>query len=188
MLPRVGGAVAAPRRRVGRWARRRALRWTLLWALRRKKHPVRNVLAVLISLVVLASVGCVALIAVTVHEISQAIEQADAEESEVERTDDPLTIQPGKRFEVRGFDYSAGWRVREDTFGEIVVTGLEVTNHRSRKDSALLDIRFMRGSAVLAFASCITEPIPVGQTTSVHCVSADKLPGTYERITINDTI
>ncbi len=45
----------------------------------------------------------------------------------------------------------------------------------------------MNGSEVVALVDCTTEQIPVGQTTSLNCFSADDFPATYDRITINDT-
>ena len=67
------------------------------------------------------------------------------------------------------------------------ITNLKVTNNRDDKDSAIVEIKFWKGSEVLASADCTTSPIAPGTTARVTCISGDKLPKSYEKITINDT-
>ena len=62
-----------------------------------------------------------------------------------------------------------------------------MTNNRDDKDSALVEIKFWSGDEVLALADCTTEPIAVGTTTTLNCVSTDSIPKNYDRVTINDT-
>ena len=102
-------------------------------------------------------------------------------------TDNPLTITEGKAFEVDGFNYAAGWKIGNDALGDLDVKGLKVTNNRDDKDSALVEIKVWKGTEVLALADCTTEPIGVGTTVTLSCISADKLPKTFDKITINDT-
>lgn len=45
----------------------------------------------------------------------------------------------------------------------------------------------MRGSEVVALADCTTEPVNVGQTTTLGCISADDFTDDYDAITINDS-
>lgn len=148
----------------------------------KKSHTLRNVLLVLIGLAVLGVGGCFAVVGMAANEVSDSIEK-DANKSG--GTDNPKTITPGKAFEVDGFNYAAGWRL-VDNFG-LDVKGLKVTNNRSEKDSAIVEIKLWRGSEVLAVADCTTEPIAVDTTTSVTCLSGDKLPKSYDKVTINDT-
>ncbi len=82
--------------------------------------------------------------------------------------------------------YAEGWKVTKE-FGLANVTGLKVTNNRDHKDAALVEIKLMKGSEVLAVVDCTTEQIQKGQTTTLDCTSADKLPDDYDEITINDT-
>jgi hypothetical protein len=152
----------------------------------KKSHTLRNVLLVVLALVVLSFAGCVALLGSAVNEADKAIKNSEAKDEEPGGPENPLTIEEGKAFEVSGFKYKAGWRVVDD-FGTVGVERLRVTNDRDTKDSAIVEIKFLRGDEVVALADCTTEQIPVGQTTKVDCASGDELPKRYDRITINDT-
>ncbi|MBM7458780.1 hypothetical protein ACIBED_08115 [Rhodococcus coprophilus] len=152
-----------------------------------KSHALRNVLLALLAVFVLAVGGCLAFIAVAGNEVNEAIESAEVEDAAPGGPDNPLTIAEGQPFEVAGFQYAPGWSVTQDALGDVQVEGLRVTNNRDDSDAAIVEIKFMNGNEVVALANCTTEQIPVGQTTSLNCISADDLPATYDRITINDT-
>ena len=150
----------------------------------KKKHTLRNVLLVLVLLFVLLVGGCLALLGTAANEVDKAIEE-DA--NKAGGTENALTITEGKAFEVDGFNYAASWSIKKDALGYIDVKGLKVTNNRDSQDSAIVEIKFMRGSEVVALSDCSTEPIAVGQTTTLDCISTDKLPKKYDKITINDS-
>ena len=40
---------------------------------------------------------------------------------------------------------------------------------------------------MLALSDCTSEPIDPGTTVTLTCFSGDKLPKSYDRITINDS-
>jgi hypothetical protein len=149
----------------------------------KKSHTLRNVLLILIALAVLFVGGCFAVVGLVANEASDSIEK-DA--NKPGGTDNPLEITEGKAFEVDQFDYAAGWKVTGGAFG-LDITNLKVTNNRDDKDSAIVEIKFWKGSEVLASADCTTSPIAPGTTARVTCISGDKLPKSYEKITINDT-
>ncbi|MFF0817722.1 DUF2510 domain-containing protein [Rhodococcus sp. NPDC003318] len=153
----------------------------------KKSHTLRNVVLVLVALCVLAIGGCFAFLGVAANEVNEAIETADAEDAAPGGPDNPLTITEGQPFEVSGFQYAPGWSVTEDALGYAQVEGLKVTNTRDDKDGAIVEIKFMNGSEVVALVDCTTEQIPVGQTTSLNCFGGDEFPAEYDRITINDT-
>lgn len=153
----------------------------------KKSHTVRNVLLILIAVFVLFVGGCLALVGGAANEVSKSIDKEVAKDSEPGGPDNPLTIEEGKKFSVSGFDYAAGWKISDDGLGSVDVKGLKVTNNRESKDSALVEIKLMQGSEVLALADCTTEPVAVGQTTTLSCLSGDDLPTSYDRITINDS-
>ena len=153
----------------------------------KKEHTVRNVLLILVAVFVLFVGGCLALVGGAANEVGKSIDEAEAKDQEPGGPDNPLTIVEGEAFTVSGFSYSAGWTVDANEFGGFDVKKLKVTNNRDDKDGALVEIKFMNGSEVLALANCTTEQIPVGQTTTLSCGSTDDLPKTYDRITINDT-
>lgn len=153
----------------------------------KKKHTGRNVLLILVAAFVLFVGGCLALVGGAANEVSKSIDEAEAKDQEPGGPDNPLTIVEGEAFAVSGFSYLAGWTVDAGEFGGFDIKKLKVTNNRDDKDGALVEIKFMNGAEVLALANCTTEQIPVGQTTTVSCLSGDDLPKTYDRITINDT-
>jgi hypothetical protein len=153
----------------------------------KKSHTFRNIMLALIAVSVLFIGGCLALVGGAANEVGKSIEKEEAKDQEPGGPDNPLTIVEGKAFSVSGFDYAKGWKVGDDGLGSVDIKGLKVTNNRDDKDSALVEIKFMKGKEVLALTDCTTEPVAVGQTTSLSCVSADDLPAAYDRITINDS-
>lgn len=127
--------------------------------------------------------ACTAGVFEAADEVSKSVE---AEESESGGTKNAVEITEGEAFDVRGFDYAEGWSVSEQ-YDMVEINDLKVTNNREDSDSALIDIKFMKGSEVLASADCTSDPIQVGQTVTLNCFSADALPSDYDTITINDT-
>ncbi|GAA4124016.1 hypothetical protein GCM10022415_29740 [Knoellia locipacati] len=97
----------------------------------------------------------------------------------------PVTIVEGKAFDIRKFTYGAGWKITSNDFG-MEVTNLKVTNNRDDRDGAIVEIKFMNGSEVLASVDCTSDQILPGQTVTLSCISGDKKPKGYDRITIND--
>ena len=98
----------------------------------------------------------------------------------------PVTIVEGKAFDIRKFAYAAGWKVTSNDFG-MELTNLKVTNNRGERDGAFVQIKYMKGSEVLATIDCNSDQILPGQTVTLSCFSADKKPTAHDRITINDT-
>jgi len=152
----------------------------------KKSHTTRNILLALLAVVVLVVGGCVAFLGVAANEVNEAIESGQAENARPGGPDNPLTIVEGRPFEVAGFRYAPGWAVADDGLGGVTVENLKVTNSRDDRDGALVEIKFMAGNEVVALVDCTTEQIPVGQTTTLNCISSDDFPTDYDRITIND--
>lgn len=150
----------------------------------KKKHTLRNVLIVVAVVLVLMVGGCVALVGTAANEVSKSIATQDAE---VGGTSNPLTIKKGKAFEVRGFQYAAGWTLKNDVLDDVDVSGLKVTNKRGKRDAAIVEIKIWKGTEVVALADCTTEEILPNTTTKMNCSSADQLPKKYTKITINDS-
>jgi hypothetical protein len=150
----------------------------------KKKHTVRNVILVIVALCILGFGGCMAMDVGGANEVSKSI---DKNANKAGGDSNPLAVTAGKAFEVDGFKYAAGWKVGKDTLGDVEVTGLKVTNNRAAKDSALVEIKFWKGTEVLALADCTSEPIGVGTTVTLSCTGSDPMPKGYEKITINDT-
>ena len=99
--------------------------------------------------------------------------------------DHPVTITEGEPFTIRGFDYAGGWSVGDPMFG-MTIDGLKVTNNRPKKDSAFVEVKFWRGTEVLASINCTSDDIAPGTTVTLNCITGDKKPTDYDRLTIND--
>lgn len=150
----------------------------------KKKHTARNVFIVIGVVLVLMVGGCVALLGSAANEVDKAVTRGETEEG---GTNNPKTIKAGKAFEVRGFQYAAGWKVTDDGIGDVQISGLKVTNKRAKRDSAVVEIKFWKGSEVLALVDCSTEPILADTTTKLTCTSSDPKPKKYDKITISDS-
>ncbi|MGJ9422654.1 DUF2510 domain-containing protein [Aeromicrobium sp. CF3.5] len=152
----------------------------------KKSHTLRNIILVLIAVFVLFIGGCIALIGGAANEIDNAIDESESADAEPGGPDNPLEITEGEAFSVSGFDYAAGWSIGSE-FELVTLSDLKVTNNRDEADSALIDVRLMQGTEVLAVVNCTTEEIPAGQTTTLDCFSGDELPSDYDTLTIRDT-
>ena len=150
----------------------------------KKKHTVRNIFLGLIALFILLFAGCAALVGGAANEVSKSIEEND---NKAGGANNPMEITAGEAFEVDGFNYAAGWSVGKDALDDTEVTGLKVTNNREDRDSALVEIKFMKGTEVVASVDCTSDPIAVGTTVTLNCFSADDFPASYDKITINDS-
>ncbi len=169
---------------------------------------------VLIGLGVVLVLGlgsCIAFVAAVGNDTSTALESisADIESSvpseapeasqeedptpDVEETsddsgdqDNPVEIQEGKAFDIRGFSHAKGWNITDSGFG-MSIEKLKVTNNRGEKDSALVDVKLWKGTEVLAEISCTSRPSSSpGTTVTLNCFSGDDLPKNYDKITVND--
>lgn len=152
----------------------------------KKSHTARNILIAFAVLFLLGVGGCFAAVGLAANEVGKSIDKQTAADKQPGGPDNPMKITEGKAFEVSGFNYADGWRINATPYG-IDIKGLKVTNNRGEKDSALVEIKFMRGNEVAAVVDCTTEPIQPEQTTTLSCLSGDKLPKGYDQITINDT-
>lgn len=153
----------------------------------KKKHTVRNVLLIVFAILALFFVGCTVLVGAAFNSVDNAITESEERDNEPGGPNNPLEITEGEPFEVLDFAYSEGWSVGADELGLFTVSDLRVTNNRDDRDSALVEIKLMRGSEVVALADCTTEPVNVGQTTSLSCFSGDDFTDDYDAITINDS-
>lgn len=150
----------------------------------KKSHTFRNVvLGIVVGSIVVVG-GCIALIGGAANEVDKELKK-DA--NKPGGTDNPLTIVEGKAFEVDGFNYAGGWRIVKDQFGGFDIKNLKVTNNRDDRDSALIEVKFWKGTEVLESVDCTTDPIQVGATVTLTCLATGDLPKGYDKITVNDT-
>lgn len=153
----------------------------------KKSHTLRNVLIGVFLVFILFIGGCMALIGGAANEIDKAIDEVKSQDAQPGGPDNPMAINAGEAFEVSGFSYQPGWSVGTDAIGDLDVKGLKVENNRDSKDTALVEIKFWKGTEVLALSDCTSDPVAPGTTVSLTCFSGDKLPKNYDKITINDS-
>lgn len=154
----------------------------------KKSHTLRNVLLVFLGIFILGFGACAVVVGTAANEVGKSIDKAVAKDSKPGGPDNPMEIKEGKAFEVQGFKYDAGWKLKKkDMLDSFAVKGLKVTNLRGEKDSALVEIKLMKGNEVVALADCTTDPIQPDNKVKVQCISTDPLPKKYDTITINDT-
>lgn len=151
----------------------------------KKSNPWKWIVIVLFVVGVLCCGGFAACSAGVLGAADEVSKSIDAGESESGGVNNAVTIKEGEAFDVRGFNYAAGWKV-EEQFDSVDITGLKVTNNRTDRDGAIVEIKFMKGSEIAASADCTTDQLQPGQTATLNCISADSLPADYDKITIND--
>lgn len=152
-----------------------------------KSNAWKWILVVLFVVGILCCGGfaaCTAGVFSAAEEVSKSVE---AEESETGGRNVAMEISEGESFEVRGFNYAEGWSVSEGSFDSVDIEGLKVTNNREKPDSANVDIKFMKGSEILASVGCSSDRLQVGETATLSCLSGDDMPTDYDTITIHDT-
>ena len=153
----------------------------------KKSSPWKWILITLVVLFLVCGGGfaaCTAGVLGTANEVGESIESEDAQPG---GPDNPLEISEGEAFEVSGFAYAEGWSISEGPMGDMVINDLKVTNNRDTKDSAIVEIKLLKGSEILATADCTSDQLQPGQTATLDCMSADEVPADYDTITINDT-
>lgn len=116
----------------------------------------------------------------------KAAEQPKVDPDDIGNEANPVTIVEGKAFDVRKFAYAAGWKVTSSDFG-MELKNLKVTNNRDDRDGAFVQIKYMKGSEVLATIDCNSDQILPGQTVTLSCFGTESKPTGFDRITINDT-
>jgi hypothetical protein len=148
-----------------------------------KSHTARNVLIVIGVLFLVLVGGCLAAVVVVGDKVNEAVN-----DDTVGGPNNPLTIEPGKAFEVDGYEYDDGWTLDKDASGLVRVQGLKVTNNRGKADRAIVDIKLYLGNEVLATANCNNgiDKIPEGVKVTLSCSSSDAFPEQYDKVTIND--
>lgn len=153
-----------------------------------KKSGVWKWVIIVLFVVLVLCCGGFAACTAGVFEVADEVsESMDSSESESGGPNKAIEITEGEAFDVRGFNYEAGWKVTDGGFDSVDIQGLKLTNNRQEPDTALVDIKFMKGSEILASVGCTSDRLQVGQTATLHCVSGDDMPKDYDRITINDS-
>ena len=142
-------------------------------------------------LVLVVLLGCPALVACTVKAPDTPIQEEAGGADNTLRAINPdgemLTITERKPFKIGTLTYAGGWKISKKS-GSFNVTGVEVTNICYCKDEAKIEIKLWNGNQVVALADCTTKPIGPKEMTPLSCSSADKVPKSYDKITVNTRV
>lgn len=152
-----------------------------------KNNTTRNVLLIVGAVVILFCGGLFALGVVFFNNIDETFE-SDYVGSE----NDPITVEEGEAFEIRGFEYEAGWSISGPAAGGAdfdAITGLRATNQRDDEDSerASLTFSLVRDNEVLGEIDCTTgASVRFERAVTLDCFGTDADPGPYDEIEVFD--
>jgi hypothetical protein len=154
----------------------------------KQSHTARNILIAFAVLFVVFVGGCLAIVAVVGHRVSDAVN-----DDSVGGPNNPLTITEGQAFEVNGFEYADGWSIVSEPVSQTWhIENLKVTNERGKADRLDVVIKLYNENEVIATTTCVAGDgvgkIPEHTKVTVACVSDDPLPSAYNKITINDLL
>jgi hypothetical protein len=145
----------------------------------KKKHTVRNVFLVLLTLAVLGVGGCMAFLGKAADDISKGID-ADAARNA------PREVKAGQAFSIGKHQTLAGWTVKNET-GQFAVTG-KVKNVSDATSSAFLNFKFLsKDGEVLGNVQCVSSDLEPGQTVTMNCLPDGNFSAAYVKITAEAT-
>ncbi|GAA5141211.1 hypothetical protein GCM10023340_02500 [Nocardioides marinquilinus] len=156
----------------------------------RNDHTARNVIIGIVVVVVLLCGGLVWAIFRVVDAVGDGIsEAADAFESDYPGSeDDPLEVQEGEAFSIRGFDYDAGWDVLPGAQG--VVQGVRGTNNRSDEDGESVRLVFtlyLDNEKVGELRCDDPGQVSFERSATLSCASIGQVPARFDTIEVYDS-
>jgi len=110
---------------------------------------------VLTLLLILIVGGCLALVGATVNSTDKAITR---HRTKAGGTNSPISVVPGRAFEIDKIKYRPGWKIGKDALGLVQVTRLRVTNTDSQEHSIFIEIKLMKASEIIAVSDCSLSP------------------------------
>jgi hypothetical protein len=145
----------------------------------KKKHTVRNVFLILLTLSVLGIGGCMAIAASVTNEVAKGLDES------VERSA-PRDVTAGKAFTIGSHETLAGWAVGQEA-GMFKVTG-KVKNVSDATSTAFVHFKFLsKTGEVLANVQCNSSDLEPGQTQAMNCVPDGTFSKSYVKITAEAT-
>lgn len=151
-----------------------------------RNNTTRNVLLIVGGVVLLFCLGVIGFFVWALNGIEDAFEGDDFPGSD----DDPITVTEGEAFEIRGFEYAAGWSVTS-TGDELSVDDLRATNERADGDSEsiALRLRLYEGNEQVAVVRCSTVlDLAPDRAATLNCTSlvSGTTPVTFDEIEVYD--
>lgn len=155
----------------------------------RRDHTVRNVLLVLGVVLLLFCGGAITIVVLAINSVEDTFDPDFAGSS-----DQPLTVEEGEAFSIRGFDYEAGWTVTStgpaaSGGGEVVVGPVRATNNRSDDDaeSVYLNFRFFRDNEQLGTVDCFGgSSVAAGRSVTLDCTGFGEDIRGFDEIEVYD--
>lgn len=113
-------------------------------------------------------------------DVSDSLDKADDTQE--------VTVTEGKAFTQHDWDVAAGWKVTKDSLGDLKISGVTVTNMKNEKRGPWIEFKLWQGKKVLASASCLDDDLAKGESKDLDCGGTDKMPKTWDKITVEDAI
>lgn len=151
-----------------------------------RNNTTRNVLLIVGGVVLLFCLGVVAFFVWAFNGIEDAFEGDDFPGSD----DDPITVTEGEAFEIRGFEYAAGWSITSTT-STVRVDGLQATNKRAddEAESIQLRLRLYDANEQVAVVRCSSVfDLAPDRAATLDCDSlySGTTPVTFDEIEVYD--
>ena len=153
-----------------------------------KSNGTRNVLLIVAAVVVLFCGGAVALGVLAFNNVKDTVDSAFDDDYRGSEKD-PIEVELGAAFEIRGLEYDAGWML--DTASEFTdgITALRATNSRDDKSSEYISLSFtfLKGNEIQAQVNCSTGgQVGYRQSKQLDCSTADDVAADFDTIEVYD--
>jgi hypothetical protein len=152
----------------------------------RRRHPVRRALLALAVAGGVAGAGA-AVVTSFGDEVGGSAEAPPESTASTAPTVPraPRTVSAGKPFTIGRHQVLAGWTVREE-FGMFTVAA-RVKNVSDMNSTAFLQVRFLKGTEILAGVQCASDDLEPGRSGPLVCVPDGLYTKSYDRITAEPT-
>jgi hypothetical protein len=153
-----------------------------------KSHTTRNVLIIVTVLVVLFCGGATTFVIWAFSSIGDSIDTSFNDEYEGSEND-PIAVEQGEAFSIRGFDYDEGWSIGPEPGldGYVNLTGLSVTNDsHDGAETVFLVFEFLDGQETLGDLRCTSNATVRSDRTVKMSCNASEIPGSYDSIEVYD--
>ncbi len=154
-----------------------------------KNHTTRNVLLIIAVLVVLFCGGAIVGVVVLFNKAGDAVENA-FDTDYPGSSNDPVEVEEGEAFEIRGFEYEEGWTVGEEESGSglVVIDGLAATNNRDDGESYSVSLvfSFYDNNEAVGDVNCSSNTTIREDRTARFTCYGTTIPESYDSIDVYD--
>ncbi len=147
-------------------------------------HTTRNVLLIVGLVILLFCGGLTTLGFLAFRNVDDAFEN-----EYVGSRNDPIAVEEGEAFEIRGFTYEEGWAIEGDENGYLSVSALRGTNDRDDEDPEQVALVFtlVRDNEVVGDINCNgTGEVTLGRSVTLDCSSGETLVD-FDELEVHDT-